>query len=122
MGQWLIKCHEDARGARTLACCVDTHVDVRPTPRRISAQHARVRDGASSTESVLVLFWLSRVGTGSGRLRPHHGVVDFCGGTPSRKRTGLRRTSRTSMSRRRCVKGSSTRIVTSRTSGAGPAA
>jgi hypothetical protein len=31
------------RGAGTLACCIDTHVDVRQTPRRDSAQHAKVR-------------------------------------------------------------------------------
>jgi hypothetical protein len=26
------------RGARTLACCIETRLDVRPTPRRVSAQ------------------------------------------------------------------------------------
>jgi hypothetical protein len=30
-------------GARTLACCIETRLVVRPTPRRVSAQHAGVR-------------------------------------------------------------------------------
>jgi hypothetical protein len=41
------------RGARTLACCIDTHVDVRPTPRRVSAQQTEsARHGASSSALV----------------------------------------------------------------------
>src|SRR5580692_5689567 len=45
---------ENARGAGTLACCFDTYVDVRPTPRRVSAQQTESPRHIASSSSPLV--------------------------------------------------------------------